>query len=597
MNLSQYDWEEIPDNAKLSIKYHAEQSLFNFTKLFFQLIKRQVFIPNWHHKVVCDYLQDIIEDKADNNNLIINIPPGAGKTEITCIMAPAYCLALALSGKINRFRSFNISFNKDRVEESSGETQSIVFSEPFVELWGGEKDVSQVKRWTVKKDEFKVGSVHCASAGGKITGGRGGYVEEGFSGWLNLDDIQKPLDALSETKRASTQTLLTGTILSRRALEGTNGTAIINIQQRLHEDDATAFMMSGGMGGLEFDKIIIPGLLTEEFLKELKPKHQEILQKYLDETPYVIHNNQKHWSYWEFKKNADSLLKLKKYSPEVFYTQYQQDPRLASDKIFDISQFATYAQLPRLEQRFVVIDTNSGKEGEYYDKTVFLHAGLGVDKKIYIINVLRGTYSPDLLKHITWMILTGELPDEQGIKELVDANVDYEYWSQIKYTDKICPQRLTDILIEEKQAGQGLITDIKKKYGRLKQTEKKIKLVEQGNRNISKLVRNQDCSPHVRAGEVVFPAVYDKDGKEIYKTYYYHPREQVKWLAGKLSFMPALMKELEELDVEVLTNRSAATKDKKKFDDQYDTIMYAVEYYLHEKDKKMSMSDVMGYFR
>ena len=99
MNLSQYDWEEIPNSVKQSIKYHAEQSLFNFTKIFFQLIKRQVFIPNWHHKVVCDYLQDIIEDKADNNNLIINIPPGAGKTEITCIMAPAYCLALALYKK------------------------------------------------------------------------------------------------------------------------------------------------------------------------------------------------------------------------------------------------------------------------------------------------------------------------------------------------------------------------------------------------------------------------------------------------------------------------------------------------------------------
>ena len=265
------DWSQVPLNSKIKIKEESEKSLINFTRIWFQIIKRQTFLPNWHHYVICDYLQDIITGK-NLVNLVLNIPPGAGKTELGCINFQAYSLALALAGKISHFRSLNISFNSDRIYESSTETQHIVFSDQFQELWGGKKDTGKNSHWTMKKGKQSIGSVHSAVAGGKITGGRAGYLSDSFSGAVVLDDIQKPDDALREVERNRTKTRLTNTILSRRAKEGEKHfTPMINIQQRLHEEDASGFMLAGGMG-IPFTKIAIPAVVTPAYIDELEAR-------------------------------------------------------------------------------------------------------------------------------------------------------------------------------------------------------------------------------------------------------------------------------------------------------------------------------------
>ncbi|MCP4055168.1 MAG: hypothetical protein GY739_19425 [Mesoflavibacter sp.] len=590
-NLKTVNWEQIPKEIKVLIKVKSEESLINFTRIWFQIIKRQTFLPNWHHHVICDQLQDVVTGK-NPVNLVLNIPPGAGKTELGCINFQAYSLALALAGKVNHFRSLNISFNADRIYESSTETQNIVFSDQFQELWGGKKGVGKNNHWTMKRSKQAIGSVHSACAGGKITGGRAGYISNSFSGSLVLDDIQKPDDAFSEIKRNRTKTLLTNTILSRRAQEGEKHfTPIINIQQRLHEEDASGIALAGGMG-IPFTKIAIPAVVTPAYIDEIEQdRHKERFQKYIDSAPFITVDGVQHYSYWQTKESIEGLLRLKKIDPYTFYSQKQQDPQSMDEKLFDVDKdLYFYDELPKFEQRKVVVDTSSGKEGDYYDKTVILFVGYTKDK-ICVLHSIRGTYSPDLLKHMLWALLSGEYPEvaakEQAAldKEIKEKGIDFNYLCHFKKHDPLCSQPFTEIIIEDKQAGQGLIVDIQKKYRMLSIRNQNIK-IKPVTPNTSKLVRHQSASPHIRAGDVLFPR---KGSNYFY--YYSNPNKKIFATDGK--WLHEMIEELRKLDIAVLENRHTRVKNinKNKYDDQYDCIMYAIEDKFCSNDNKISATN------
>lgn len=46
-------------------------------------------------------------------------------------------------------------------------------------------------------------------------------------------------------------------------------TPCVVVQQRLHVNDSTWFLLNGGMGGIEFDVVSIPALVTEEYRETL----------------------------------------------------------------------------------------------------------------------------------------------------------------------------------------------------------------------------------------------------------------------------------------------------------------------------------------
>nr|WP_245994906.1 hypothetical protein [Yersinia hibernica] len=96
-----------------------------------------------------------------------------------------------------------------------------------------------------------VGQTVSRSSGGQLTGGRAGFPGPDFSGFVGLDDYNKPEDMFSATKRASANRILVNTIRSRRGDKSKeHPTPFVSIQQILHTDDATGFMLSGKMGGI-----------------------------------------------------------------------------------------------------------------------------------------------------------------------------------------------------------------------------------------------------------------------------------------------------------------------------------------------------------
>ena len=68
-----------------------ESSLHQFIEYFFPIMEGVDFIFKEHHSLIIDELEAVYA--GDINRLIINIPPGYGKTELVVVLFSAWCLA------------------------------------------------------------------------------------------------------------------------------------------------------------------------------------------------------------------------------------------------------------------------------------------------------------------------------------------------------------------------------------------------------------------------------------------------------------------------------------------------------------------------
>lgn len=91
-------WEDLTPAQKLAIKCLSESSFEKLISIWFQIMQAQKFQKNWHFSLLCHEVEQII--KGESQNVIFNITPGSGKTEIFSIHMPVY--GMLQSAKIGR---------------------------------------------------------------------------------------------------------------------------------------------------------------------------------------------------------------------------------------------------------------------------------------------------------------------------------------------------------------------------------------------------------------------------------------------------------------------------------------------------------------
>lgn len=485
------EWDDLNFPQRVMLKNKSTRSFLNYTRLWFELIQGDRMMVNWHHRMMSAKIDGIINGTAAQRNLIINTPPGSTKTEFFSIHLPAYINTLVQEKKLRRFRNLNISFSDSLVKRNSRRTRDIIASPEYQELWPCQFGVKQADEWEITNALGRsVGQTVSRAGGGQITGGRGGYPGPEFSGYVLLDDFNKPLDMFSETKRKSANQLLVNTIRSRRGDRSKNHpTPIISIQQRLHVDDATGFMLSGGMG-LEFEHAVIPAMISEEYIASLPEPWRTQCWNTVKDTESVAVAGVRYWSYWPEMEYVGDLLALWERDAYTFLSQYQQNPAALSGGLINGEWFRTYTKLPRLLWRAVYVDTNSGKVKDFNDYTVFTLAGMGADGNMYIIDMERGKWDPEEL------LLKAE-----------------EVWLRWQASDTLQRSPLRYMAIEDKQAGQGLITTLTKRRAI------PINAVQRGEGQ-NKLVRCLNCIPQLKTGKVFIPDTHDADRNPLFHTYY-----------------------------------------------------------------------------
>lgn len=379
----------------LSLQDQVEQRLCEddhlfFTRRFFKPRMGFKFMVNWHHIYVAYLIDEVI--KGNIANLVINVPPGAGKTELTTNLIPR---GIALNP---RSRFLYLSYSQSLVEEVASTARNIVKSDDFQKLW--QIDISSSSdakaNWKTTVDGYDAGHVYAASMGGQVTGRRAGTLSDhGFTGCIILDDPLKPEDAFSKNGRDRANRKILNTINSRKAK---SDTPIIIIMQRLHVEDPTNFVMTGNVPG-DWEQVSIPALIDDAYIATLPTTIQKQIPRNIER------DNKGRQSYWGEKESLLSLLQLEKggqdkngaaVSRYTFSSQYMQNPKKLGGDLIKSEWFGRYQVLPQLLWRAIYVDT-AQKTKEHNDYSVFLLIGFGIDQRIYIIDVLRGKWeAPEL---------------------------------------------------------------------------------------------------------------------------------------------------------------------------------------------------------
>ena len=421
----------LDDYKRAIIKLKCEEDHLFFSRYFFKARQGIKFRINWHHKLIADTIQKIIDCKI--KNVVINVPPGSSKTELVVINLIARGLALN-----PRSRFLHLSGSDSLASLNSKEARDIIMSDEFQELWPIKisDDSSSKKRWNVLIDDKDAGGVYATAIGGQVTGFRAGHMAEGFQGAIIIDDPVKPEEAYSKTKLEAANRKLITTVKSRKA---NPDTPIILIMQRIAENDPTGFIKNGNLEG-KWEFVQIPALLDDNYVENLSDEYKELIE----ESPK---DQSGRFSYWQYKEPLEQLLTMERgggedqtgnrVSRHVFNSQYQQTPVALGGNLIRGEYFSRYTQLPKIKHRKIFADT-AQKTKEANDFSVFEEWGLGVDGKIYLLDMIRGKWeAPELKKRAI------------------------AFWSKAKTRDFESFGTLREMMVEDKSSGTGLIQELK----------------------------------------------------------------------------------------------------------------------------------------
>lgn len=438
------------------IKAKCERDHLFFSRYFFKHRQGIKFRVNWHHVLIADTVQRVIDGEL--KNVVINVPPGSSKTELVAINLIARGLAVN-----PRARFLHISYSDDLALLNSETAREIVGSDEYQALWplAIADDAKSKKRWNVVVDGKKAGGVYAVSLGGQITGFRAGHMAEGWQGAIIIDDPLKVEDAYSKTNRDKANRKLLSTVKSRKA---NPDTPIIVIMQRLAEEDPTGFIKSGKVPG-DWQFIEIPALITDEYVERLPARVREMVE-------VADRDDDGRFSYWPYKEPLDDLLASEKADRYVFSGQYMQRPSPLGGGIIKSANFGRYDVLPELVKRMIFADT-AQKTAERNDYSVFQCWGLGKNGRIYLIDQIRGKWeAPELRRRAI------------------------DFWNKHLPMGMPHGAALTKMRVEDKASGTGLIQDIRESGGIP---------IEGIERDRDKLTRVMDVVSYIDSGYVLVP--------------------------------------------------------------------------------------------
>jgi predicted phage terminase large subunit-like protein len=235
-------------------------SFYEFFKAAWIVVEPAVPLStNWHHKYICDTLQEecerIIRQEPKTKDIIINVPFRSTKSLIV-VMFPVWAWI-----KSPKLRFITSSYSATLSIELATKSRDIIFSDWFKKRW---EDVFHIKKDQNLKERYEnnhIGMRRATSVGGTVTGQGGDF--------LIVDDPLSPQMANSATERDNANEWYRTTFYSRLN-QADIGVRII-IMQRVHEDDLSGFLLDRETR-LNYKHICIPATNTDG---NIKPKSLE----------------------------------------------------------------------------------------------------------------------------------------------------------------------------------------------------------------------------------------------------------------------------------------------------------------------------------
>jgi hypothetical protein len=290
------------------------------------------------------------------DSLLINVAPGSGKSVLVSMW-----VAWTMSRWPNS-QYLYISYGHELASKHTEFIRTVIQNSHYKKLFGIE-----VKSDSKAKDFFQTtagGAVKAFGSAGSITGNDAGLPNcDHFSGAAICDDLIKPDEANSPTVRQRVLDNYKETILQR--MRGPN-VPIISIGQRLHEDDVSAYMLSG-KDERKWKSVVLQSIdgAGNALYPEVHPI--EMLKEKQDKSPYV------------------------------FASQFQQNPIPAGGALFKREDFIILDEEPDIIQTFITADT-AETSASYNDATVFHFFGLYKIKEVGQETGQYGLHSIDCIE-------------------------------------------------------------------------------------------------------------------------------------------------------------------------------------------------------
>lgn len=171
--------------------------------------------------------------------LIISVPPRSLKSIMASVAFPAYVLGHDPAKKI-----ICASYGQDLADKFARDTRTLMNSPLYRATFR-----------TRLPNRQAVNDIVTPEHGGRMATSVGGVLTGRGADFIILDDLLKPDEALSETRRAAVNEWYSNSLVSR--LDDKASGCIIIIMQRLHQDDLVGHVLS--LGG-DWEVVSLPAI-------------------------------------------------------------------------------------------------------------------------------------------------------------------------------------------------------------------------------------------------------------------------------------------------------------------------------------------------
>ncbi len=218
---------------KLEAKAY-EGDLISFVRYCWPIVEPAIpFIEGWSLSAIAEHLQAVT--RGEIRRLLINVPPGFSKSLLTDVFWPAWEW-----GPQNHpsYRYICASYASHLTERDNMRCRNVVMNDRYQRLWGNRFKISNEQFTKVKFANDQTGWKLATSVGGIGVGERGDR--------FIIDDANNTMLMESEAVRANTNMWFTEIVPDR--LNSPGESAIVVIQQRLHEEDVSGVALDRDLG-------------------------------------------------------------------------------------------------------------------------------------------------------------------------------------------------------------------------------------------------------------------------------------------------------------------------------------------------------------
>ena len=208
-----------------------------------------IFLPTWHIRAIAFQLERMA--RGETKRLLITMPPRSLKSLAASVAFPAYVL-----GQDPTKRIVCVSYAEELAEKHARDCRAVMETNWYRGLFPRTR-LSRQKSAELDFETTKRGGRLSTSVGGTLTG-RGGSL-------IVIDDPQKPIDAMSDKRRAATLDWFRNTLPSR--LDDQRHDAMVVVMQRLHVDDIAGHLIDTG----EWTHLNLAAIALEDEAIEIAP--------------------------------------------------------------------------------------------------------------------------------------------------------------------------------------------------------------------------------------------------------------------------------------------------------------------------------------